>query len=111
MALDFNNMKKASLEIILNDDRQTKIHLYTPSKKLLTELVRLSKGLSTITDDTIDIEDIDQLYAICAKVMSRNRENITISSDKLESIFDMEDLIIFLEAYIEFTTEIQASKN
>ena len=43
MALDFNNMKKASLEIILNDERQTKIHLYTPSKKLLTELVGLSK--------------------------------------------------------------------
>lgn len=77
----------------------------------MTELVGLSKGLSTITDDTIDIEDIDQLYAICAKVMSRNRENITISSDKLESIFDMEDLIIFLEAYIEFTTEVQSSKN
>ena len=111
MALDFNNIKKASLEIILNDEKQTKIHLYTPSKKLLTELVGLSNGLSTITDDTIDMEDIDQLYAICAKVMSRNRENITISSDKLESIFDMEDLTIFLEAYIEFTAEVQSSKN
>ena len=111
MAFYFNTMKKASLEIILNDERQTKIHLYTPSKKLLTELVGLSKGLSTITDDTNDIEDIDQLYAICAKVISRNRENITISSDKLESIFDMEDLIIFLEAYIEFMAEIQSSKN
>ena len=111
MALDFNTMKKASLEIILNDEKQTKIHLYTPSKKLLIELVELSKELSTTTDDTIDIEGIDQLYAICAKVMSRNRENITISSDKLESIFDMEDLTIFLEAYIEFTAEVQSSKN
>lgn len=111
MALDFNNMKKASLEIILNDEKQTKIHLYTPSKKLLIELMELSKELSTTTDDTIDIEGIDQLYAICAKVMSRNRENITISSDKLESIFDMEDLTIFLEAYIEFTAEVQSSKN
>lgn len=111
MALDFNTMKKASLEIILNDEKQTKIHLYTPSKKLLIELMELSKELSTTTDDTIDIEGIDQLYAICAKVMSRNRENITISSDKLESIFDMEDLTIFLEAYIEFTAEVQSSKN
>lgn len=111
MALDFNNIKKASLEIILNDDKQTKLHLHTPSKKLLTELVELSKGLNDITEDNFNIEDVEQIYNLCSKVISRNRENISISCEKLENIFDMEDIVIFLQAYIEFTTSVQDSKN
>ena len=101
MALDFNNIKKASLEIILNDDKQTKLHLHTPSKKLLTELVELSKGLNDITEDNFNIEDVEQIYNLCSKVISRNRENI----------FDMEDIVIFLQAYIEFTNSVQELKN
>lgn len=111
MALDFNSLKKSNLEIILNDKRNTKLNIYTPSKKLLTEIINVSKSLTDIGDNEADIEDIDKLYEICAKAMSRNKQNIHINGEKLESIFDMEDLIIFLQAYIEFVSEIQDSKN
>lgn len=111
MALDFNSLKKSSLEIILNDKRNTKLNIYTPSKKLLTEIVNVSRTLTDIENGKSDIEDINTLYEICAKAMSRNKQNIHITGEKLESIFDMEDLVIFLQAYIEFVSEIQDSKN
>lgn len=111
MALDFNNLKKANLEIVLSDKRCTKLNIFTPNKKILAEIVDVSKTLTNIENDEAGVENIDRLYDICSKAMSRNKQRIQVSREKLEAIFDIEDLILFLQAYIEFVTEIQDSKN
>lgn len=109
-SINFNNVKKHFLTVTLNDEDNTTLLVTTPSKGIFNELA-LFQELAGGVGEEKDPETVDSLYELTAKLMSRNKGNIKITKEHLEEIFDLEDIIIFFNAYMEFIAEISATKN
>ncbi len=107
-SLDFNLLKKRYLTVKLADEEQTVLMISTPTKSVLDSFIALR---DTISDETVGDEAIEELYDICAKIMSRNKAGKVITREKLEDVFDFEDVIIFIRAYTDFINEVSNSKN
>lgn len=108
--LNFNNLKKQFLTVTLSDDKATTLLVGTPTKSIMTELICLQESIESMTEDN-NTEAMDLLYGACARIMSRNKNGIKIEKEFLEEIFDFEDVIVFIRAYMDFVQEIGASKN
>lgn len=108
--LDFNKIKKKYLTVTLADENNTTILIGTPTKAIMDDLMSLKTSLKAMTDEADD-ETMDELYDICAKIMSRNKTNKKIEKEHLENVFDFEDIIIFFNAYMEFVTTLSSEKN
>lgn len=106
--LDFNKLKKKYMTVILPDEKNTTLMVTTPSKAVLDSFLALR---DTITDDDVNDDAIDELYSICAKIMSRNKMGVEVTVDMIQDLFDFEDIIIFIRAYTDFISEVSNSKN
>ena len=109
-ALNFNTVKKQYLTVTLADDKKTTLMIGTPTKSVMNDLVLLQASVEAINDDT-NPEVIDDLYRACAKVMSRNKAGLEITKEALEEIFDIEDITIFFNAYMEFLDEVMSANS
>lgn len=103
-SLNFNNLQKKYLTVTLNDENKTTIMVCNPSKKLLNEIISIDAIVRNTDDSSTGEEEVDALYEVCAKVMSRNKGGIKIEKELLEDIFDIEDIMIFLKTYMEFVS-------
>lgn len=108
--LNFNKIKKTYLTVTLADENNTTVMIGTPTKAMMDDLVNLQDTLSGLSEDT-SMEATDELYSMCAKLMSRNKNGIAIEKDFLANVFDVEDIVIFFNAYMDFVTEISSAKN
>lgn len=109
--LDFNNLKKRYLTVTLADEKNTTLLLRVPTKAILDEFIAVQSTLDAIGEDNTDPALIDDLYRVCARVLSSNKTGAKITQEYLEEIFDFDDIMIFLDAYTEFIGEIVNSKN
>ena len=100
--LNFNKIQKQYLTVTLRDKNKTTIFVGNPTKKLLDELISLNLSMDNANSNADELSD--SLYEVCAKVMSRNKGNVNIKKELLEDIFDMEDLMIFFKAYMDFVS-------
>lgn len=105
--LDFTKQKKEYLTVKLNDEKKTVLMIGTPTKKILDEFIGINESIS----EGADSGAIDDLYRVCAKVMSFNKGGIKITSDYLEDFFDLTDIMVFFNAYTSFITNITNAKN
>ena len=108
--LNFNDITKRYLTITFTDEHKTTIMVGTPTKTLLRELINLTTKIdNTETEDSFGT--LDALYDVCAKVMSRNKAGVKITKEFLEDNFDFEDILLFLNKYMSFISEITRQKN
>ena len=107
-SLDFNNIKKRYLTVTLADEAKTVLLIGTPTKGVLDSLMSMK---DTLDEDNLTDEAIDDLYNICAKIMSRNKTGRVISKEVVADLFDFEDIILFIRAYTDFVNEVSNSKN
>ena len=103
-SLNFNTIQKKYLTVTLNDENKTTIMVCNPSKKLLNEITSVDALARNNDDNSTGEEEVDALYEVCAKVMSRNKGGVKIEKELLEDIFDIEDIMIFLKTYMEFVS-------
>lgn len=106
--LDFNKNKKQYMTVTLPDENKTVIMIGTPRKGVLDELVAMKDSIGS---DDIDADALDDLYGVCAKIMSNNKGGKVITSELLQDVLDYEDIIIFIKAYTAFIEEVANSKN
>ena len=107
-SLDFNKLKKQYMTVHLADENNTVLMISTPTKAVLDSFLSLK---DTLTAETMGDDAIDELYEICANVMSRNKTGIKITKSQIEEIFDFEDIIVFIRAYSDFIAEVSNAKN
>lgn len=107
-SLDFNKIKKRYFTVTLADDQNTTLMICTPTKEIMDEFISMKDSLSA---ENMGDDAIDELYALCAKIMSRNKGGIKITQKELASLFDFEDVILFIRSYTEFINELTNSKN
>ena len=108
--LNFNTLKKTYLPVTLKDDSIPTLLITTPTKKDMDLLVEMNNKLQDASIDQ-EVGGIDELYDICAKLMSRNIGNVTVTTEQLEECMDVEDIIIFLTTYTAFINEVTGLKN
>ncbi len=107
-SLNFNKIQKQYFNVTLTDKNKTTLMICNPSKKLLSEITTLDSILKNDGDSNAE-DEIDSLYEVCSKIMSRNKANIKVGKELLEEILDIEDIMIFLKSYMEFISK--QSKN
>jgi hypothetical protein len=113
--LNFNTIKKKYLTVTFRDEEKTTVMIGTPNKAIMDELVSLNNDLKDMKDENnrthIDDDTMDDLYRVSAKVISNNKGGVKMSKEKLEELFDFEDMLIFFTAYMEFMEELTNTKN
>lgn len=107
-AFDFNKVKPKTMTVTLSDKEKTTLLVMTPNKALKDELVSLYENINDSDEDEIS----EALYDVSAKIMSRNKQGIVITVEKLKELYeDVETIMAFLEAYSGFVGELTNSKN
>lgn len=106
--LDFNKVKKKYLTVTLSDENNTTLMVTTPTKAIMDDLIATQSTIENVADNG---DMTGELYDVCAKVLSRNKGGVKITKEYLESVFDFEDITIFLNAYMNFITEVVSGKN
>lgn len=109
--LDFTTQKKSYLTVKLNDEKKTVLMIGTPTKGILNEFIAINEKVSD--EGGADAEAVNDLYDVCARVMSFNKGGIKITADYLSDScgFDLEDIMTFFNAYSEFMASITNAKN
>lgn len=107
--LDYTKTKKEYLTVKLNDEKKTVLLIGTPTNKILSEFYSLNDAIDE--DGGADAEAINDLYRVCAKVMSFNKGGIKITAEYLSEFFDIGDIMTFFNAYGEFIASVTSAKN
>lgn len=103
-SFDFNKIKKKYFNVGLPDG--TKLQLRTPSKRIYEDL----KKISTDADSNL-MDQAAEVYNISAKILSNNLENKVVTGEYVSDNFDIQDLAIFLESYLDYTQEVINNPN
>ena len=108
--LNFNTLKKQYMTVTLPDEKQTVLMIGTPTKNTMTEVIHLERILSSgqVEDD---IELMNDIYSVSAKIMSRNKAGITIDKKYIEKYLDYEDIVVFFYSYVQFIGTLGNQKN
>lgn len=110
--LDFNVVERPVLELIMTDDARTHIKVSTPTESLVEELQNMAPKLNAMlnTPDQASTEDV---YDLAARLMNCNRSFITVTKEDLRDKYRMnlESLLIFFSAYLDFINELTNAKN
>ncbi len=108
--LDFSIRKKQHLVVILPDDDKTKLLVTMPNKKLFDDIVSTQRIIS-VNEEELDGDSIEELFALCANILSRNKNKIMVSPELLEEYFDFEDIVVLFTSYVSFISEVTNTKN
>lgn len=110
--LDFNTFNRPVLELVMRDDERTTIKVCTPNEGLIEELQAMLPELEPVLK-TGDKASIATIYDLAAKLINCNRSFIKVTGDDLRNKYrlDLEALIMFFSAYMDFISEITNAKN
>lgn len=105
---DFNKHKPRTMTVTLSDDEKSVFSVMTPDKRLRDELIALYEDINNSDEDEVN----DALYELTAKVMSRNVEKFSVTSEQLRELYpDPSYVMAFLNAYVDFIAEMSNAKN
>lgn len=110
--LDFNSLQHSVIELVMKDREKTLIKVTTPTEGLIEQLRAAVGELRTIME-TRDAGMIDNLYALIAKIISCNTDYMQVTADDLKSKYRLTlgDLVVFMNAYLDFINKIAQAKN
>ena len=111
-SLDFNTLQRPYLELTMQDTERTVIKVSTPTEALIEEFELAVPQLQALPK-TANTEAVQASYNLAAKIINCNRSFITVTADELREKYkiDLEGLIIFFSAYMDFISEIYNEKN
>lgn len=105
--LDFNKEKKSYWTVILPDEDRTTLMIASPTKRMIDDFNAIAiNDVDDASEDTLS-----ELYNACARMMSRNKAGKIITAEMIEDLFDIEDVVIFVNNYMDFAHEITQRKN
>lgn len=108
-SLNFNALKKQYMTVTLPDEKQTVLMIGTPTKNTMGELIQVQSALISAKED--DGTLINDIYSVCAKIMSRNKADKKIDKKYLEKYLDYEDIVVFFYSYLQFIETLGNQKN
>ena len=116
--LDFNKINRPVLQLIMQDDDRTMIKVSCPTEALVAELNDALPALHKIlTEDDVNAgpnrDTLADVYDLAARLISCNRSSITVTAEELRDKYrmDLESMLIFFGAYVDYINEITNAKN
>lgn len=109
---DLSTLERPSLEVTLLDENHTTLLVGVPNEKLIRKLMAYAPKLEAIAySHNGDV--IGELYELAAQLISCNRTFTEVTADELINVYnvDLEALILFYGAYIDFIAELTQRKN
>lgn len=110
--LDLNTTQLETLDLTLQDADRTTLHVTTPTEALVAELEAFTPDMLTVIK-TGNKEGVQSIYDLAARLISCNREGITITGEELLGKYRMtlESAVVFFSAYMDYITGITNQKN
>lgn len=109
--LDLNRSHDYTLELTLMDKDRTTLLIGLPTEAMQQELADIGDGLQKMA--TGDKQSITMIYELAARLISRNRNFVTVTAEELRTKYrmDIESAIIFFSAYLDFLSKVTNEKN
>ena len=110
--LDFNSFRQPTLRLLMPDEDQTIINVIAPTVDLVEQFrANLPELLEVLKNDSPECRKT--LYGLAAKLISCNRDGLTVTAEDLAKKYEMgrEDLAIFYAEYGTFIDELNKEKN
>lgn len=110
--LDFNAIDRPVLKLTMADDARTVIRVSTPTEGLVEELQATTPKLQEAFKAG-GAESIGMCYNLAARLISCNLDFVDVTAEELIKTYriDLQGLIVFYSAYMEFINEISNAKN
>lgn len=111
-SLDFNSIQKPILTLTMKDEDRTVIRVTTPRTSLMDRLAANLEDLENILRGK-DKQSLQAAFDLVADLISCNLDFLTVTGTELRTKYGMEldDMVIFVNAYLDFITELQHAKN
>lgn len=109
--LDLNNVQQSFMDLTLQDDARTVVHLDIPQEALVSELQGMGPELEKLK--TGDRDSVDMIYDLAARLISCNLDYFTVTGRELREKYGMNlfSAIAFFSAYMGFINELSNQKN
>lgn len=110
--LNFNSVRRPTLNLVMKDEAQTQIRVTVPNQALIERLQAVTGELQDIVNDKSGAS-VEAVYDLSASLMSCNTEGLAVSAADLRDKYhlELEELIIFFSAYLDFINEVTSAKN
>lgn len=110
--LNFNTIVPPTLPLVMRDEAQTEITVVSPTEGLVEELQAIAPHMTEMLQSD-ESQAIPAIYDLAAKLISCNKEGLAVSVDDLRNKYklNLEALIVFYNAYMDFLAEITNAKN
>ncbi len=103
--LDFTKSVKQHFPVNMIDNQTIRVRM--PTKRVFAALIELQDKLTKLVTLNSNISaQLDEIYGLCATILSNNLDQKEISSDYLSDLLDLEDLRIFYKAYADFVNSV-----
>ena len=103
--LDFTKSVKQHFPVNMIDNQTIRVRM--PTKRVFAALIELQDKLAKLVTLNSNISaQLDEIYGLCATILSNNLDQKEISSDYLSDLLDLEDLRIFYKAYADFVNSV-----
>ena len=110
--LNFNDFVHPELLLTMRDEKQTRIRVSAPTVNLQEEL-RANLGSIRAALNGEDTGAREALYEFAARLINCNYDGIIVTPEDLavKYLLDLEDLVVFYAAYLDFIDTIESEKN
>ena len=103
--IDLTQKNTRTLEVKIADK---KVKLEPPKIKTIKKLLNISSKLSEGTDPE---QQIDELIDMIAKLLSKNSKDIEVTPKEVEEKLDFDTMVVFLNDYLNWVSEIKSDPN
>jgi hypothetical protein len=109
--LDLNNVQQSFMDLTLQDDAHTVVHLDITTEENVNKLLSIGPDLEKLKSG--NREGVDMCYDLAAQIISCNLDYFTVTGKELREKYRMNlyTLIAFFSAYLGFINELSNQKN
>lgn len=109
--LDLNSVQSSIMDLTLQDEARTVVHLDFPTEALVRELEGMSPELKKIEKG--DRSSVEIIYDLAARLISCNFDYFKVTGEELRTKYNMGlySAITFFSAYLDFINDLGNAKN
>ena len=109
--LDLNCVQSSIMDLTLQDDDRTVLHLDFPTEALVRELEQMGPELKKI--ESGDRSSVELIYDLAARLISCNFDYIKVTAQELREKYRMNlfSAMTFFSAYLSFINDLGNQKN
>ena len=109
--LDLNRIQTSIMDLTLQDETRTVVHLDFPTEELVQELEAMKDELDALRKG--DRQAVEKIYDLAASLINCNFDFLTVTGEELRTTYRMNVLgaLQFFSAYLSFLDDLKNEKN